>query len=226
MRSFNASVAVFGLLLFFCGLLPAAETAEHRERITALRKQASEMAAQGKIAEAVKLLEAAAEPYDEAQGEPGIEKERGQGRERLQQLLARQQELRDAAAAEAELTLVGQQIARAQRELQVLGALSVAKSDSSSPLHARAVDFDAGIRRIHHLVLAAQNLQLAQERELANQTLGRATAVQQSLQAELRQLAEQMQRSSGEHGDDVVRALLAEIERLQAELSELRATRD
>lgn len=221
-------------LLLFChgGVLFASEADELRERAKALRKKASISAEQGKPdqaerleRESAELLEAAERLDLKARGnsEPGIDKEGRHLKDRLQDLLAQEKKMREANASKKELAALREQIAGTERELQMIHAHHAGRGKLPAEFHAQAEKLEAAGRRIHHLRVAAQNLKMAEAHDPARQIMEKAEAMERELQEGKKRLAAEMQKAQGkEHGPDVVRELKEEIERLRAEVKELR----
>jgi hypothetical protein len=224
---------ILGLLVFWCGgVLFASEVDELRERAKAIRKKASISAEQGKPDQAERLERESAELLETAEpmelknkgsGEPGIDKEVRHLKDRLQDLLAKEKRLREANAPENELAEVRGQIAATERELQVMHAHHAGPGKLPQKFHAQVEKLEAASRRIHHLRVAAENLKMAEAHDLAHQLIEKAEAMEREVQEGKRRLAAEIQKVHGrEHGPDVVRELKEEVERLRAEVKELR----
>lgn len=232
MRRTNLSGMILGFLMLCGGALCASESDEIRERAKAMRKEASVLAERGNKEQAkqlenesLKLLEAAARIELKAKGSdrPGIDKEVRLLRERLQDLLAKEKKLREANASEKELAAVREQIVRTERELHTIHAHHAGPNKLPPKLHAQAEKLAAASQRIHHLRVAAENLKMAEAHDLARQIMEKAEAMEREVQEGKKRLAEEVQKIHGrEHGPDVVRELKQEIERLRAEVKELR----
>jgi len=223
---------ILGLLLLCGGVLFASEADELRERAKAMRKEASVLAEQGNKEQAerlekesLKLLEAAErmELKAKGNGEPGIDKEARHLKERLQDLLAKEKKLREANASEKELAAVREQIAATERELHTIHAHHAGHGKLPPEFHAQAEKLEAASRRIHHLRVAAENLKMAEAHDLARQIMEKVEGMEREVQEGKKRLAEEIQKIQGrEHGPDVLRELKQEIERLRAEVKELR----
>lgn len=136
MQRTTPSGMILSLLLFCCGgFLLASEADELRERAKALRKKASISAEQGKPDQAERLeresgeLLEAAERMDlkdngrgETENRPGIDKEVHRLKERLQDLHAKEQKMREGNAPDQELAEVREQIVGMERELKQIHA--------------------------------------------------------------------------------------------------------
>ncbi len=230
---------IFGLLLFCCGgVLVACEADELRERATGMRKEASVLAEQGNKEQAERLEQEAAELMETAErmelksrdrgktsDRPETDKEVHQLKDRLQDLLARERELKEKTGSEQESAEVREQISGIERELKQIHAHHAGRGELPLEFRARAEKQEIASRRIHHLQLAAQNLKMAEEHDLAHKLLEKAEVMQREVQEARQQLTAEMQGARerhGENGPDVVRELKAEIERLTAEVKELR----
>jgi len=223
---------ILGFLLLCGGVLFASEADELRERAKAMRKEASVLAERGNKEqaerlerEAGELLEAAERMELKAKGSdrPGIDKEVHRLKERLQDLLAKEKKMREANAPEKELAAVREQIAGTERELHTIHAHHAGPGKLPPEFHAQAEKLEAASRRIHHLRVAAENLKMAEAHDLARQIMDKAQAMEREVQEGKKRLAEEIQKIHGrEHGPDVVRELKQEIERLRAEVKELR----
>jgi hypothetical protein len=233
MQRTTVSGMIVGLLLFCCGgVLFASEANELRERAKALRKEASVMAERGNKEQAerlekesVKLLEAAErmELKNKGSGEPGIDKEVRHLKDRLQDLLAKEKQMREAKSPEKALAEVREQIAGTERELHAIHAHHVGQGKLPPEFQAQAEKLEAASRRIHHLRVAAENLKMAEAHDLAHQLMEKAEALEREVQEGKKRLATEMQNThSGGHRPDIVRELQEEIARLRAEVKELR----
>jgi hypothetical protein len=233
MQRTTPSGMILGLLVFCCGgVLFASEVDELRERAKAIRKKASISAEQGKPDQAQRLERESAELLETAvrmelknkgSGEPGIDKEVRHLKDRLQDLLAKEKKLREANASEEELAEVRGQITATERELQAIHAHHAGPGKLPPEFHAQVEKLEAASRRIHHLRVAAENLKMAEAHDLAHQLMEKAEAMEREVQEGKRRLAAEIQKVHGrEHGPDVVRELKAEVDRLRAEVKELR----
>lgn len=207
---------IVGLLLSCCGgVLFASEADELRERAKAMRKEASVMAERGNKEQAEKRGEDGVRP--------GIDKEVRHLKERLQDLLAKEKKMREAKAPKKELAEVREQISGTERELHTIHSHDAGQGKLPPEFRAQAEKIEATSRRIHHLRVAAQNLKMAEAHDLARELMEKAEAMERDVGEGKRRLAAEIQKAhDGEHGPDVVRELKAEIERLRAEVKELR----
>jgi len=233
---------IIGLLLFYCGgVLFASEADELRERAKALRKKASISAEQGHKKQAKRLeresgelLEAAERMDLKASGRgekgdrSGTDKEVHHLKDRLQDLRAKEQKMREANASEQELAEVREQINGTERELKQIHAHHAGHGEVPSEFRAQAEKLEIAGRRIHHLRVAAENLKMAEMHDLAHKLMEQAEGMERDVQAAKERLAEEMHKGHERHedhgpdvGPDVVRELKAEIERLRTEVKEL-----
>jgi DNA repair exonuclease SbcCD ATPase subunit len=237
MQRTTLSGMLFGFFLCLAGVLVASEGDELREKAKGLQQKASALAEQGNKDEAgrlekesTKLLEAAERMEQKTKGRgekghrPGIDKEVHQLKERLHDLLAKEQKMRDGNAPEQELAEVREQISNTERELKKIHSHHGEPSKHRPELREQAEKLEIASRRIHHMRVAAQNLKMAEMHDVAHKIMEQAEAMERDVQEAKQRLAEAMhegQERHGEHGPDVVRELKKEIERLRAEVKEL-----
>lgn len=233
MQRSTLSGMIVGLVLLCSGRLFASEADELRERARAMQKAASMMAERGTTEQAerlekesLKLLEAAEQmelQQKKSGGEPDINREARHLQDRLQDLLAKEKRLLEEQASEEELADVREHIAATKRELQAIHADRAGPGKLPPESHAQAEKLEAAARRIYHLRAAAHNLKLAEAHDLAHQVMQQAEAMERDVHAAKKRLAAALPRTQDhEYGPDVVRKLKEEIERLQAEVRELR----
>ena len=230
---------LLGVMLLCCvGVLLASEADELRERAKAVRKQAALIAEQGNREEAerlekeaVALLEAAerqetkAKEHGDKGDRPGLDKEVHHLKERLHDLLTKERKLKEASAPEQELAEVREQIAGTERELRQIHARHGERDEIPPAFRAQAEKLEIASRRIHHLRVAAENLKRAEEHDLAHSLMEKAEAMEREVQLSKERLAAEMHRApehQRELGPDVLRELREEIQRLRAEVRELR----
>jgi hypothetical protein len=240
------------LLACFAATTCASQADELRDRAAAMRKEAAVLAERGNKEEAerleqgaLKLLEAAerqerkvrdgqpAEKHPEKHPQkhplkdPGIDQEASHLKARLQDLLAQERKLQAAAASEKELAKVREQIAGAERELHALHEHHLHSRGPSSgvpkELYPQMEKIQAATRRIQHLRVAAENLMQAEVPELAQQIMEEAKKLEQEVQKARQQIEAEIHKSHvAAPGPENVQDLRAEIERLRAEVLELR----
>ena len=222
-----------GLLLLCSGVVSASEADQLRERAREAQKEAAARAERGNREEAERLerearnLLEAAERSEQKAGEKGdrrgIEEAARRLKERLHDLHAHEKRLREASAPERELAAVREQIAATERELHSIQSRCDRQEKLPPEFRPQAEKLEAAVRKIHHLRVAAENLKMAEAHDLARQIMEQAEAMEREVQEGKRQLAAQIQRAhAGDHGPDVVRELREAVERLQAEVKELR----
>ena len=196
---------------------------ELRAKAKALRKEASANADRGNKEaaeqlerEAVELLEAAEQI--EGEDRPGVDTKARRLKERLHEL----RRMQDTASTERELTEVGQQIAKTELELHRIHA---GPNEQHADFHAQAEKLANASRRIHHMRVAAENLKLAEMHDLAIEVIKKADAMERDVHEAKHRLALKMHENPTHRDEQVpefVRDLRAEIERLRAEVRELR----
>jgi DNA repair exonuclease SbcCD ATPase subunit len=239
MKRTPLSAVLLGLLLLcFSSVLFSSEVDELRDRAKALRKKSSISAAQGNQEQAerleresAELLEAAERLEIKAKGpgkkgdRSGINKEVQHLKERLQNLHVKEQKMREANASDQDLTEVREHISRLERELQTIHAHHTGLREAPIELQARVEKLEAANRGVHHMRVAARNFKIAEFHDLARHLMEKADAVEQDVQNAKQRLAEELREAHGhrgDHGSEVVRDLQAEVERLRAEVKELR----
>lgn len=228
-------------ILLFCGgeVLLASEVDELRERAKALREKASISAEQGKpdqaerleresgeLMEAAERLELKARERGGKGDRPGFEKEVQRLKERLQDLRAKEQKLLKGNAPDQELAemRVREQIVATERELKQIHAYHAGHGELAPEFRAQAEKLGNASRRIHHLRVAAQNLKMAEEHELAHKLMDQAAAMERDVHEAWQRLSTETHASpkrQGEHAPDAMRELKEEIQRLRDEVREL-----
>lgn len=215
-----------------------AAASELRERAKAVRKESSVMAERGNkelvrrleseiawLLEAAERLELTAKERGEKGNRPGIEKEVRHLKERLGDLLAKERQMREAKAPEQELAEMREQISSTERELKQIQAHHAERAELSPKFRAQAEKLEFTSRRIHHIRVAAENLKKAEVHDLAHQLMEKADVMEREVQEAKQRLAAEMHEAhdrQGGHGPDVMQEMRAEIERLRAEVNELR----
>jgi hypothetical protein len=238
MQRTTLSATFLGFLLFCCGgILLASDADELRERANALRKKAEVVAEQGNKdraerleQESMELMEAAERMELKAKGRgdkgdrSGIDMKVQRLKERLQDLLAKDRRMREANAPEQELAVVREQISGTKGELFEQIHAHFEQGELHPEFRAQAEKLEVASRHIHHLRVAAENLKLAEEHELAHKLMEKVEAMEQDVQQAKKRLVVEMHEAyerQGDEGPDVVRELRAEIDRLRAEVKEL-----
>jgi DNA repair exonuclease SbcCD ATPase subunit len=230
---------ILGLLLLCTGgILLASEADELRERAKSMRKQASVVAershkehAERLERESVELLEAAermelkAKDQGEEGDRPDVDQRVQQLKERLQDLRAKEQKIAEVMKNPGPiLAKVREQISGTERELQSVHAHLANGGEHRPELQAQAEKLAVASRRIQHLRVAAENLKLAEEHDLAHKLMEQAAAMERDVQKAKQRLAAEIserREQQGEHGPEVVQELRAEIESLRAEVKDL-----
>jgi hypothetical protein len=222
---------MLGVMLACCGgVLVASEIDELRARAKVLHSEASLLTDHGDMERAAKLKKEAVNLLEEAQRleleGKGLEKNDKQARhlkEHLQNLLAMERKLTNAEASDKELGEVREQIAGTERKLDSLRARKNSTARFPPEVRLQVEKLEAATRRIHHFRVAAENLRLAEAHDLARELIEKAQEMERDVNEAKAHLAMQMQnRHGGEQGPDMVRELRTEIERLRAEVKELR----
>ena len=234
---------MLSLLLFYCcGVLVAAAEDElpgqtkQSQKEAAIKAEHSKAvkgkAEQSKADEAEKLKGKAEAFLSKARGldkagehpeQTGIDQQARQLKERHQQLLDTARKLQKSNASEKELAEIHEQIAVTSRELHALHGPHGAKGEPHPEHRAQVEKLEAATRRIHHLRVAAENLNAAESHDLAHQVAKQAAEMERDVQAAKQQLAAEMQKShGGAQGSEPLSELRAEVERLRAEVKELR----
>jgi hypothetical protein len=219
----------------------ASEADELRVKAIAIKKEAAALAERGERERAEQLerqaqeLLQAAQQREAATREPGdrpaaheLDQQIHRLKEHLQSLLGREHELRDRRAPERQLAEVREQIAQAERRLHELHGHALPGKELPPELHEQAERLQDAMRRVHHVRVAADNLRAAGMLDLAAELTERAGAMERDAQQAKERLAIEMKRRAelvaAEHEPkaSVESKLLEEIERLRAEVRELR----
>lgn len=225
--------AMLGAFVF--GLATAAQAFqadELREKARAIQKEATAWADRGRVEAAERLMRLVTELLEEAERQevrarekgprPEVEREIGRLKERLQDLLARERQLREDDAPEPERAEVREQIAGTERELAALRE----RIDPGTPgpeFEAQARKIEEAARRIHHIRIAAENLKAAEAHDLAMKLVEKAEVMERDLREAKERLAREMdRRGKPDPRDAEIRELREQNERLRAEIQELR----
>ncbi len=234
---------IFALLLFSSsGTLFASEVDELRERAKALRTKAAILTEQGNKdqaqriqEEAAKLLEMAEQLKTNSGGRrekeigPSIDKEAFQLKDRLQDLLNKERIMRNEHAADSELARVRGEIAKIERALHKMQTQHAERSGHRPEFRAQIEKLERVGQHMHHLRVAAENLKLAEEHDLAYKLMTKAEDIERDLHAAKKRLAAEMQPQLDHikvDRPDLVSQLKEENERLRAELRELKQNLD
>ncbi len=234
---------IFALLLIYSGgTLFASEVNELRERAKAMRTKAAFLADQGNEdqaqriqVEAAKLLERAEQLETNSSGRRekesalSIDKEAFKLKGRLQDLLTKERIMLNEHAADSELAKVRGEIANIEQALHKIQTQHDDRSGHRPEFRAQIEKLEKVGQRMHHLRVAAENLKLAEEHDLAHKLMTKAEDIERDVHAAKKRLAAEMHEDS-ERLDadrpDIVAKLKEENERLRAELRELKQKLD
>jgi hypothetical protein len=230
------------LLISSGGALFASDVDELRERAKAMHTKAALLAEQGnkeqaqriekeslKFFEMAERLQAKSTDRREKEVGFGINKETLHLKERLQDLLNKERIMRDEHASESELMKVRGKIADIERALQKIQDQRAEKSEHLPEFRAQIEKLERVGQRLHHLRVAAENLKLAEEHDLAHKLMTKAEDIERDLHAAKLRLAAELHADSEHHGadrPDLVVKLKEENERLKAELRDLKQNAD
>lgn len=238
-RAFLPGV-VLGLLLLSGGAeLSAAETDELRERAELLRKKAAVMADRGQgdaaerleresveLLEAAERLESKGKDRKEKGERRGIGKRAGQLKEKLHALREKGRKMKEDGASEEDMAELGRHISNTERELHEIDAAhGEPDAGKQRPEFREQVEkLKIASRRIRHLRVAAENLEMAEMHDVAHQVMEKAEAMEREVQQAKERMAAEMREGQPDRerrGTDVERELREEIERLRDEVRRL-----
>jgi SMC interacting uncharacterized protein involved in chromosome segregation len=250
MRFSLASGILAGILFVSAsGSLLASEVDVLRERAASMRQKAAALAELGKNEQAEQLAKESAELLEAAEkmesaskgpGKKGKFTKDGESKsdsdltrlhQRLQELHGIEKKLKSSGKPGPELVEVQEQIERLQSKLKQLHARHDDHKAVPPDVRAQAEKLEAVGRRISHLRVAAQNLKQADEHELAQRMSEKADVMERDLHEARRRMEMAMHeaherrgeaRGGGEIGPETLQKLVSEIERLRAEVRELR----
>ena len=231
MRTFLKGLTI-ALLLVGATTLRASAQDELREKARAMQKEAAALAERGRGDAAERLSREATELIEEAERQeirarekgprPEIEREIGHLKGRLQDLLAKEGELRERDAPEPERAEVREQIAGTERELVALRE-RIGGGKPRPEFEAQARKIEEAARRIHHIRVAAENLKAAEVHDLAMKLMEKAEIMERDLREAKERLAGEMdRRGKPDPRDAEIRELREQNERLRGEIRELR----
>jgi hypothetical protein len=243
MNATTFSKVILGLVLFINGgALFASDVDELRERAKAMRTKAALLAEQGNKdqaqqieKESTKLMEMAERLESKSNGKPekqvgfGIDKERLNLKDRLQDLLNKERIMRDERAPESEMMKVRGEIADIVLALNKIQAQHAERGEHRPEFRAQIEKLERVGKRLHHLRVAVEQLKLAEEHDLAHKLMEKAADVERDVHAAKLRLAAEMHADSEHHEadrPDLVVKLKEENERLRAELRELKQNAD
>lgn len=228
-----SKVVLLGLLFLGAASTAQAFQAEElREKARAMQKEAAALAERGRGDAAERLNREATQFIEEAERQevrarekgpgPEIEREIGHLKERLQDLLARERQLREKDAPEPERVEVREQIAGTERELVALRE-RIGGGPPRPEFEAQARKIEETARRIHHIRVAAENLKAAEVHDLAMKLVEKAEVMERDLREAKERLAGEMERSGKpDPRETEIRELREQNERLRGEIRELR----
>ena len=228
------SALMLGLFLFcFNQVLVASEADELRQRANAMRKESEHLQRESaELLEAAERMEPKAKEHREREHHPGSNKEVRQIKqqvlkERLRDLLVQEQEVKARFIGpqhDKMLDKVRQQIAEVERELDQVRSRHAGPTERPE-IRAQVEKLEVAGRRIHQMRVAAEHLKAAEQHDLAHQVMKKAEAMERDVHAAKERLAAEIHEPHGHREDqmpNIVRELREEIERLRAEIKELR----
>ena len=236
MQRSSLSALVAGLTLFVYGQnLFALESDELVERARAIRKKAAATTEQAneasaRMLEAAERLEYQAKAGGESGELSGQEKKGRQLKERLQDLIAKSRQLREANAPDQQLADVHAEISEIEQNLRAMHAKHSDQTNHREyqgirrEFRPQAEKLEAASRRIHHIRVAAENLKQAEIHDVAHQLMATAENMEQDVRRSKQQLAKEMHNADErqrERGPDSTQELQEENERLRQMIKEL-----
>lgn len=209
----------------FNHVLVASEADELRERAKAMRKEAEHLQRESaEMMEAAERMGPTANQRGDGEDHPGSETEVRRLKERLQDLLAQEREIREKARVPSpELDKVRRQIAGVERELDQVRSRH-AEPTERSEIRAQFEKLEIAGRHIHQMRVAAEHLKAAEQHDLAHEVMKKAEAMERDVHAAKERIAAEIHEAHGHRefqSPNVVLELREEIERLRAEVKEL-----
>lgn len=235
MRTISKAM-VLALLLGGASTSRASEADELRHRAKAIREAAALLAERGQADVAERLEREARDLSREADRRedgarrdiprPEVQRQIGQLKERLQDLLSKERTAADARIPELRAK-IHEQIEGTERELHALRERLDGGGEPRPELEAHARKIEEAARRIHHIRVAAENLKAAGIHDLAMKLTEKA----EILEREVREARERLTRQANhperpDPRDAEIQELRRQNERLQAEIRELRRERE
>lgn len=236
MQSSLIRTVLLGLALTLaasCSPTVAQESEELAARARALKAEAAELFEKGQNEQAERLLREVQELMHKAKQR--AEKKRSgefgedhpavrELKERLNDLRAAMRRAEAVEAPEHERNEIREQLHQTERRLEQL--MPHGKGLEIPPqFRAQAEEIEKVSRRIHHMRVAAENLEAAELHDLAHEVTQSAEKLEREVQAAKEEIVRAMKRD-GEHRDHEpdgeIRRLQAENEGLRNELRELR----
>jgi len=228
MRTISKSL-ILVLLIGGTTVLNASAQDELRDKARAIQKEARALAERGRTEAAERLERSARELMEKAerhepQAKPDAHRpEIGHLKERLQDLLAKQEQLAKARAPRREQAEIREQIAGTERELNAVRERPEGGHEPRPEFEAHARKIEMAAQRVHHVRVAAENLKAAGMHDLAMKLTEQAEAMEREIGQAKERLARETHRPDGPDAREMeIRELRQQNERLQAELQELR----
>ena len=232
MRTISMAM-ILALLLGRATVLQASQADELRDKANKFQKAAAALAEIGRTEaveqlkrEAQAILGEAERQESEVKSEsprPGIEREIGHLKKRLQDLRVTQKKQHEANASEQDQAVVRKEISVTERELRALTERLAAGHQPRPEFEAQARKIEEAARRLRHIRVAAENLKAAGIHDVAIKLTEQAEKMERDIGAAKEQLARVMERPEGpDPRDGEIRELRQKNERLQAEILELR----
>jgi hypothetical protein len=209
------------ILLGGATALRGSEQDEPRDKAKAIQKEDAERLKQ----KARELREAKRRDFQARRknARPQIEREIGDLKERLSDLLIKQQRLAEANAPGRDRAEMRDRFAAKERGLIAVREKLAGGHPPRPEFEAQARMIEEAARRMQHIKVAAENLKAAGIDELAGKLMEQAETMQRELADAKQRLGSEMARRSGPDARDAeVRELRQQNERLQLELKELR----
>jgi hypothetical protein len=224
---------ILALLLGGATVLQASQADELRDKANKFQKAAAALAEIGRTEAAEQLKREAQAILREAERQesevkresarPGIEREIGHLKQRLQDLRVKQKKQVEANASDQDQAVVRKEISVTERELRALTERHAGGQQSRPEFEAQARKIEEAARRLHHIRVAAENLKMAGLHEPAIKLTEQADNMEREIGAAKERLAREVDRSGGPDPRDAeIRELRQQNERLQAEIRELR----
>jgi hypothetical protein len=232
MRTISKAL-VLGFLSGGAIAVRASEPDELRAEAGAIQEGAASPSERDKAQAAERREREAREPDRDAERREAQARRQGPGLEagreiehlqgRLQDLMAKQKKLVEAKAPEREQAELRDQIAVTGRELDAVRERLAGGRQPRPEFEAQARKIEEAARRIHHIRVAAENLEAAGLHDLAVKLTEQAGKMEREVGEAKERLAGELDRPGGPDPRGAeVRELRRQNERLQAEIRELR----
>jgi hypothetical protein len=224
---------ILALLLGRATVLQASQADELRGKAKAFQRAAEALAEIGRTEAADQLkresqaiLREAERQESEVKREsprPGIEREIGHLKKRLQDLRVKEKKQDEANASEQDQAVVRKEITVTERELRALTELLATGHQPRPEFEAQARKIEEAARRLRHIRVAAENLKAAGIHDVATKLTEQAEKMEREIGEAKEQLARVMERPGDpDPRDGEIRELKQKNERLLAEILELR----